>query len=172
MSTETKKYCLDTNVLIEAWNKYYSPTFCPEYWNILNLLGEQGLIFIPQMVYDEIVRTEDDLARWLKTSKIPIIEIDGKVTQCLKTIYDTDGTHKQLVDSTKNRSLADPWVIAHAMKELAVVVTKEIKITALNAKRIRIPNVCENMGIRWINDFEMIRELNIKFHCAIIPRPN
>jgi hypothetical protein len=32
------------------------------------LLGAQGKIFIPQDVYDEIVKIEDDLAKWLKTS--------------------------------------------------------------------------------------------------------
>jgi len=167
MSTEPKRYCLDTNVLIEAWNKYYSPEICPEYWNVLNMFGEQGRIFIPKMVYDEVVRTEDNLAAWLKGCKIPIIEIDGQVTKCLKTIYDTNETHKQLVDNIRNRSLADPWVIAHAMNEFAVVVTKETKETAVSSKRIRIPNVCDNMGISWINDFEMIKELNIKFLCTI-----
>jgi hypothetical protein len=53
------------------------------------------------------------------------------------------------------------------METNSTVVTKEIKETALNSKRIRIPNVCENMGIRWINDFQFINELDIKFKCAI-----
>lgn len=61
----------------------------------------------------------------------------------------------------------NPWVIAHAMNENATVVTKEEKVTALNTKKIKIPNVCENMKIRWINDFKMISELGIKFNCTI-----
>ncbi len=71
------------------------------------------------------------------------------------------------MDNTKNRSLADPWVIAHAMTENAVVVTKEEKETAANSKRIKIPNVCETMGIRCINDFEMIGELGVRFTCTV-----
>ncbi|MEJ2616515.1 MAG: DUF4411 family protein, partial [Ignavibacteriaceae bacterium] len=59
------------------------------------------------------------------------------------------------------------WVIAHAMKEKATVVTKEEKVTALSSRRIKIPNVCDNMGIRWINDFQLIEELNIKFSCSV-----
>jgi hypothetical protein len=38
--------------------------------------------------------------------------------------------HRNLVDNTKKRSLADPWVIAHAINENATVVTKEEKVTA------------------------------------------
>ena len=165
MSIKAKIYCLDANVLIEAWQKYYSPKFCPSYWEILNDLGSQGRIFIASEVFNEIIKTEDDLCEWLKQSKIPVRNIDGNVTKCLKDIYDKDPSHQTLVDNIKGRSLADPWVIAHALNEGAVVVTKEGKMTAANSKRIRIPNVCENMNVAWINDFEFISELNIQFSC-------
>lgn len=167
MSTKANKYCLDANVLIQAWQKYYNPKFCPDYWKILVELGKDGKIFIPELVYEEIVRTEDDLSKWLKGSKIPINKISEPVTICLQKIYAADPTHKNLVDNTKARSLADPWVIAHALHENASVVTKEEKVTALNSNRIKIPNVCDNMGIRWINDFQFIDELDIKFQCSL-----
>lgn len=167
MSSKAPLYCLDANVLIQAWQKYYSPKFCPQYWDLLNNLGVEERIFIPEIVREEIVRTEDDLSAWLKSSKIPIRKIDESVTSCLKSIYSQDPIHMQLVDNTKARSLADPWVIAHAISEDATVVTKEEKVTAPNSKRIKIPNVCENMKVRWINDFEFIHELGIRFNCFI-----
>ena len=160
-------YCLDANVLIEAWQKYYSPAVCPDYWEMLNGLGQQERIFLPKAVFDEIIRTEDDLAAWLKTSLIPVHPIDGQVTRCLSQIYAADPSHKLLVDNTRQRSLADPWVIAHAMNNKACVVTKEHLETAANSKRVKIPNVCQNMGIRWIDDFAFIRELKISFSCRI-----
>lgn len=167
MSTKANKYCLDANVLIQGWQKYYNPKFCPDYWKILIELGKNGKIFIPELVYQEIVRTDDDLSKWLKGSKIPINKISEPVTNCLQKIYAADPIHKNLVDNTKARSLADPWVIAHALHENATVVTKEEKVTALNSNRIKIPNVCDNMGIRWINDFHFIDELDIKFQCSL-----
>lgn len=167
MSTMANKYCLDANVLIQAWQKYYNPKFCPDYWKILTELGKNGRIFIPELVYEEIVRTEDDLSKWLKGSEIPINKINESVTVCLQKIYAANPTHKSLVDNTRGRSLADPWVIAHALHEHATVVTKEHKETALNSKRIKIPNVCENMEIRWIDDFQFIDELDIKFQCCL-----
>jgi len=160
-------YCLDTNVLIQAWQKYYSPKYCPDYWDVLNELGIQEVIFISEVVFEEVSKTEDDLFKWLKGSSIPISKIDEPVTKCLTDIYEKDPMHKFLVDNTKARSLADPWVIAHAMNENAVVVTKEEKITTPTIKKIKIPNVCENMGIRWINDFQFIEEVNIQFSCRI-----
>lgn len=166
MSTQAKVYCLDANVLIQAWQKYYSPKFCPTYWEVLNELGDLGRIFIAEEVFNEIIRTEDDLCKWLKASKIPVKSINEKVAKCLQEIYAKDAIHKTLVDNTRSRSLADPWVIAHALSESAVVVTKEEKVTALNSNRIKIPNVCDNMGVTWINDFEFISELNIHFSCA------
>ncbi|MDP1727354.1 MAG: DUF4411 family protein [Bacteroidota bacterium] len=167
MSAKADNYCIDANVLIQAWQKYYSPKFCPDYWNILNELGLKNRIFIPEQVYDEITRTEDDLSKWLKKSDIPIRKIEEQVIKCLQEIYSNNPSHKSLVDNTKSRSLADPWVIAHAMNEKATVVTKEEKVTALNSNKVKIPNVCDNMNVRWINDFDFINELNIKFSCNL-----
>lgn len=167
MSTMANKYCLDANVLIQAWQKYYNPKFCPDYWNVLIEVGKQETIFIPEYVYEEIVRTEDDLSKWLKSSGIPIKKVSEQVANCLKSIYSTNPNHINLVDNTKARSLADPWVIAHSIHESATVVTKEEKVTALNSNKVKIPNVCENMGVRWINDFQFIDELEIKFNCSL-----
>lgn len=170
MSIIEKKYCLDANVLIQAWQKYYSPNISPSYWEIMNSFGLQNKIFMPEVVYEEIVRTEDDLSEWLKASDIPIRKIDEKVTKCLQDIYSANPIHKFLVDNVKSRSLADPWVIAHAMSENAIVVTKEEKVTALNSKKVKIPNVCDNMKVSWINDFQLIHELGLRFNCEIIPK--
>ena len=162
-----QQYCLDANVLIEAWQKYYAPAFCSDYWEMLNGLGQQERIFLPQQVFDEITRTEDDLAAWVKKSLIPVYPTDGPVTECLRRIYAANPSHVLLVDNTRQRSMADPWVIAHAMNSNACVVTKEHLETAVNSKRVKIPNVCQNMGIRCIDDYTFIRELNITFSCRI-----
>lgn len=168
MSNQPQKYCLDTNVLIQAWQKYYSPGICPSYWDLLSQLGLENRIFIPKEVFVEITRTEDELAAWLKTSKIPVYNLNESVTKCLSTIFAANPSHKFLVDSIKQRSLADPWVIAYAMSENACVVTKEEKVTASNSDKIKIPNVCENMNVRCINDFKFIREVSIRFTCQFI----
>jgi hypothetical protein len=173
MTPKTNIYCLDANVLIQAWQKYYSPKLCPDYWDILNELGNKGIIFIPEEVKNEIVHldknedNEDELSKWLRKSSIPVHKIDEMVIACWQKILSVNPLHKLLVDNIKNRSLADPWVISHAMRTNATVVTKEDKVTAINAKTVKIPNVCENMGIRCISDFEFLQEFDMKFSCRL-----
>lgn len=166
MNLQSTIYCLDANVLIKAWESYYSPSVCPTYWDVLDELGAQGQLFVPSWVAEEIHRTDDDLSRWLKKSRIKVRSVTEEVGLKLKEIYAKDPRHELLVDNTKQRSLADPWLIAHAMAEGACVVSKEEKPTAANNKRVKIPHVCEAMGIRCIDDFQMIEELGITFACT------
>lgn len=165
MNVMQRRYCLDANVLIQAWRTYYSPRLCADYWHVLDELGNQHRIFIVQEVADEIDRIEDGLREWLKESRIAVRKADDAVGTCLRAIYSAHEEHRKLVDNTKNRSLADPWIIAHALNEGAAVVTKEERVVALNTRRIRIPNVCENMGIVCMNDFDFLAEQNIRFGC-------
>jgi predicted nucleic acid-binding protein len=167
MIINSKKYCLDANVLIQAWQKYYSPKFCPDYWSVLTELGLRDRIFLSEEVFQEITRTDDELSDWLRNSQIPISKTDGNVINCWKKILNAHPKHQFLVDNTKQRSLADPWLISHALNQNAIVVTKEEKVMNPTTNRIKIPNVCDNMGILWRTDFQFIEELNIKFTCNL-----
>ena len=167
MITKQNLYCLDANVLIQAWQKYWSPKLCPTFWDLLNQLGQESRVFLPEAIYDEIVNTDDELSKWLQKSKIPVKPIDGKVGECLKKIYSANPEHQYIVSSNGIHSAGDPWVIAHAMNEDATVVTKEIKDVYTKPTKIKIPHVCDNMGIRWINDFEFAEELQIEFSCSL-----
>lgn len=99
--TSSKIYCLDSNVLIQAWQTYYSPRICPEYWVVLNELGKQRRIVLPQMVVEEINRTEDELSTWLKSSNILKLRQTEQVIQCWKDIQAKNPLHKLLVDNNK-----------------------------------------------------------------------
>ena len=161
------KYCLDANFFVQGWNKYYSPDFCSGYWDIIDNLGKNGIVFIPQEVMSELQKKDDNLKKWLKDKKHLEHKIDLNVQNCLKELYIADPSHKLLTNSEKNRSMADPWVIAHAMAQNAIVVTKEVKDTNPNSKKIKIPNVCENMNIECIDDFEFIRRMKLNFECKL-----
>ena len=161
------KYCLDANFFVQGWNKYYSPDFCSGYWDIIDNLGKNGIVFIPQEVMSELQKKDDNLKKWLKDKKHLEHKIDLNVQNCLKELYIAEPSHKLLTNSEKNRSMADPWVIAHAMAQNAIVVTKEVKDTNPNSKKIKIPNVCENMNIECIDDFEFIRRMKLNFECKL-----
>lgn len=153
------KYCLDTNIFIEAWNKYYSMVRCPDYWNILDNLAQDETVFSTEEVKNEIVKADDALADWVKSRDYFFKDISIDVQKNLRCIM---RDFPLLVNSQSGRSGADPWVIAHAMTENATVVTKE-ELTN-STKRYRIPDVCKHYGMKCITDFQFIDELKIVFN--------
>ncbi len=155
------KFCLDTNVFVQAWNRYYAIDFAEPYWTKLDELAQAGIVFATEEVKHEIRKIDDSLKSWLEPREHFFKPIDDTVIECLQTIY-RDERNRRLVDSSKFRSVADPWVIAHAMAEKAVVVTKE-NYEVNPTKRVKIPNVCQALGIECIDDFELIRRLNLRF---------
>ncbi len=134
---------------------------------MLDTLGHEGHLFIPRKVLEEIEHTDDELRSWIKKCKIPVHEEDPNVAKCLGQIFEANPLHKYLVDNIKQRSLADPWVIAHALNTNAIVVTKEnYSVLPDNSNRIKIPHVCKNMGIPFMNDFEFVADVGITFTCV------
>ena len=132
---------------------------------MLQDLGKNDRIFLPYDVAQEITKTQDELSKWLDEGSIPIRKNTQGSGLALRKIYAANERHERLVDNIKGRSLADPWVIAHAMETGACVVTKEKLTAETDSKRIRIPDVCRNMGVRCITDFQFLSESSVSFSC-------
>ncbi len=156
-----KKYCLDTNIFIEPWNKFYSIKFTKGYWEILENLAQEKIIFSTIEVKREIEKIDDGLNKWLKNKsffKNPNQDIQEKMRYIMNK-------YPRLVDSSKGRSIADPWVIAHAQSEDATVVTLEQN--AVKPGQIKIPDVCKKENIECIDIYDLIKHLKIKFTAKI-----
>ncbi len=158
-----KRYCLDTGVFIEGWNRYYSMDLCPQYWQVLNDLAKQDIIFSPIEVKREIEKIDDGLKAWIKDKSYLFKDITIEVQNHLRKVM---AGHGRLVDSIKQRSIADPWVLAFAIAEKAIVVTKETPAGPVS-RRIKIPDVCIALDIPWMNDFEFAREVGIRFSAQL-----
>lgn len=161
---EDRRYCLDANVFIEGWNKYYSMDLCPTYWEILDQLAQQDRVFAPIEVKREIRQHDDALAKWINARPYVFREITIEVQEYLRQIM---RGYNRLVDSTRQRSIADPWVIAHAMAEKAIVVTKEMP-AGPSSRRVKIPDVCSALNVPWIDDFQFAREIGIHFEAQLV----
>lgn len=160
-----RRYCLDTNAFVEPWNKYYSIKLCPQYWEILDRLGQQGIVFCADQVKREIEKVDDGLKKWLGARPHLVRQEAEEVQQKVRTILEK---FPSLIAVGANRSMADPWVIAHAMVENAVVVSKEYVATK-NQKnsRVKIPDVCRHFGVLCISDFEFVDEIGVKFMASL-----
>ncbi len=60
------RYLIDTNVLIEAKNRYYGFDFCPAFWSWLECQTQLDKVFSIEKVADEILKGEDELSKWVK----------------------------------------------------------------------------------------------------------
>jgi predicted nucleic acid-binding protein len=160
---DDKKYCLDTNIFIESWNKYYSMELCPQYWQILDDLAKKNIVFSPIEVKKEIEKTDDGLKEWIRDKPYFFIDIDEDTQKNMRIIMKE---HPRLVDTIRQRSIADPWVIALALTRNGIVVTKET-LAGPSAKRIKIPDVCIAFGVPWMNDFQFANEVGIRFTATL-----
>ena len=157
------KYCLDTNVFIEPWKRYYSPQFTKGYWKLLKQYGKKDIIFATMEVKNEITKIDDDLLQWVKTSDL-FRDPDESVQTNLRKIM---SKYPRLVDNARGRSMADPWVIAHAQSEDATVVTTVVTTEQKAPKKIKIPDVCEKENIPCIDIHDFVKKLRIEFTAKV-----
>ncbi len=155
-------YCLDTNVFIEPWNKYYSMSLCPDYWELIDSLAKEGVLFCTEEVCREIEKVDDGLNDWVHARPYLIREV---TTQVQKNLRDVLKTFPRLIQHTKDRSMADPWVIAHAMDANAIVVTKELN-KGQNTQKVGIPDVCDAFRVPWMNDFDFLNKIGVRFSAS------
>ncbi len=87
-----------------------------------------------------------------------VVPIDNAVQISVAEIL---GRFPTLVDSRKNTSQADPFVIALARIQGRTVVTGEK--AASNGKVPKIPNVCAHYHVPTCNLLQMCRELGWRF---------
>ncbi len=158
------KYCLDTNVFITPSNLYYPMDFSPAYWNMIDEHIASGTVFIIDQVYQELTKGKSDVCDWIK---------DRKNDTFVKEFYDEDTQNefRNIADFVQANyktevaaeflSGADSWLIAVCKVHHTVLVTNET--FSPSKKKVKIPNICKEFEVDYINDFEMIRKLNAKF---------
>ena len=61
-----KRYLIDSDVLIEAKNRYYGFDFCPAFWEWLVVQNKIGKVASTKKVKDELCIGNDNLASWAK----------------------------------------------------------------------------------------------------------
>jgi hypothetical protein len=146
------KYSIDTSAIFDGWLRHYPPDVFPALWEKLDSLAANGDLRATEEVLHEIEKQHDEVFAWVAQRSELFIPIDGPIQVCVAEIL---AAHPRLVDNRRNRSGADPFVIALARVNGATVVTGEIPTSSLT--KPHIPDVCAAMGIPWINLLQLIR---------------
>lgn len=157
-------YLLDANTYIEAKNRYYDMEFCPAYWEWLDQQFAKGVAGSIDMIGRELKDGNDELAEWAKARGTQFIANDDDATQA--TYIDIVQFIMSQSFSPANRdqflAKADPWLIAKAKTTGATVVTHESWLNDAT-KKVKVPNICKQFGVRCIDTFEFLRETQVKF---------
>lgn len=156
-------YLLDANVFIESKNRFYGFDICPGFWDWLTLRHSGGHVFSVSQVGSELVAGTDALADWAKLrGQAFFLEPDPKVLPSLATVSKWV-TSQQFEPAAISNFLqaADYYLVAQAHAHGHTVVTSEVP--ADSVRKIKIPNVCVGLGVRYVNTFEMLRREQARF---------
>ncbi|ADG06912.1 conserved hypothetical protein [Kyrpidia tusciae DSM 2912] len=153
-------YYMDTSSLITAWREQYPPDVFPSLWVNLDRLIRETRLVSPIDVFYELEKGGDALFRWVKERRGMFIEPDNEIQNIVRHLVNK---FPQIIPQFSHTGVwADPWVVALAKVNGAIVVTEE-KQASSNATRIKIPNMCIDLGVEHINFLELIRRESWNF---------
>lgn len=159
------KFLLDTNIFIEAKNRYYGFDICPGFWDWMDGVCGQDVGSI-ETVCDELMDGGDELAAWAKDRKDAawFLKVDDDATQGNFAAVANYVAGEQYSQAAVDKFLAkaDPWLIAKAITVGAKIVTHEMPEPA-SKKRVPIPNVCNHFGVQCVNTFDALRHFAAAF---------
>jgi hypothetical protein len=52
---------------------------------------------------------------------------------------------------------ADYWLVGHALASGYTVITHEVSVPT-SKKKVKIPDACNGVGVKWTNPFEMLEK--------------
>lgn len=153
------KYSIDTSALLDGWRRWYSPESFPNVWKRIDELILSSDLKATEEVFHELEKKEDELLEWARQRRTSFFishdeNIQEKVKELLKT-------YEYLVDPRRSKHQADPFVIVVAQINDAIVITGEYPRNNIN--KPSIPDVCEKIGINWINLPGLIKREGWKF---------
>ena len=156
-------YLLDANVFMSANNLYYGLDFCPAFWDWLTHAGHTGSVCSIDKVADEIEAGQDDLSAWACSHGAALFRRTPPTLAPQFTQVATWSTAQLYTPAAINTFLqaADFYLMAHALASQHTVVTHEVH--ANSPARIKIPNACVGLGVRFMTPFQMLRTEQARF---------
>lgn len=152
------KYSLDTSAILDGWNRYYPPDVVPGLWEKIEAMVDEGHLIASEEVLRELSKKDDGAYSWAKRQSGLFVPTDAAVQLEVRSILKT---HQRLIDTRKNRSGADPFVIAVAKVYGCKVVTGERPNN--HPQKPHIPDVCNDMGLIWMDILQLCREQEWSF---------
>jgi hypothetical protein len=156
-------YLLDSNVFIQAKNLHYGFDFCPAFWDWIDQAHVAENVFSIDSVRSELLGGDDELATWAQQrTNAFFLEPDAATIPSLQaTSTWANGAGYEPAAVATFLQIADYYLVAQSRAHQHIVVTHEIPSNS--TKRIKIPNACLALKVRYVTPFEMLRTERARF---------
>ena len=156
-------YLLDTNIFIQAKNLHYGFDFCPAFWEWLVQGNARGVVFSIQQVGVELQAGGDDLTDWATARGDGFfLPPDAAIMPALPRVSTWAAAQNyEPVAVNTFLQVADYWLVAFALAHGHTVVTHEVP--ANTTRKIKIPNACVGLGVRFMTPYQMLRHERARF---------
>jgi hypothetical protein len=160
-------YLLDANVLITAKRDHYRFATFPCFWDYLLHRAADTTLRSIDPVRQELMIKQDELSHWV-ASACPdaMFEVPDGATGVALTKLGIWTMDPRRPYSPAARAeflrVPDSVLVAHALAHGHIVVTHEKPApTAVN--KVKIPDACNAIGVRWIDPYALLQEIGARF---------
>lgn len=163
-------YIVDSNFFIQAHRSIYPLDIATGFWNKVKQLANAGLIFSIDKVKDELYDKNDELEEWCKNnlpenffldSSIALAEYGAVSSWAIsKNSHYLPAALNEFLDAAE----ADAFLVAFALADFdnRIIITQEVSRPEQKNK-IKIPEPCIALGVKYLNTIEMFRKLGETF---------
>lgn len=157
-------YLLDADSLIRAANTFYRLKRVGPFWDWLQEQGSLGNVKIPIEQYEEVTvgNKDDELVKWLKKPDVKealLLDEEADPVTVAKVTLDGYGN---LDDKGVEEVGRDPFLISYGYEDPQnrTIVTFENSAPSKKGKNRKVPDVCDDLNVKWGTLFDVIEELD------------
>ena len=156
---------VDTNILIGAYVKDYTPTAFPGVWQFLDHQVQAGRLVLIDAVKREVLHP-DGLVDWVQDhANLVVRETEDLDTveryeQVIGWVKDSSQYTRRAADDFARG--ADGWLVSLGRVKGTAVVTNEA-FNAESRKHVPIPNVCREFDVECVTTTAMFERLGARF---------
>lgn len=156
-------YIFDTNIFIRSKNEMPIDLW-PTFWTKIAGLIASGQVYSSIQVKEEIEKGNDELTQWMKenvSSEFYIgneLDVMGKYGEVQKWASSQSLYKPEAI--VEFAQVADAFLVAVASAKGYTLVTNETADPYCK-RRVKIPDACNALGVRYCNLNTVLRELNV-----------
>ena len=162
-------YVIDSNFFIQAHRVYYPLDVAYSFWQKVKQLAYEGKIISIDKVRDEIFDHNDELETWCKENlpddffkdSSSIISEYRQVTAW--AISRNNHFLPQALNEFLDATEADAFIVAFVLNDSNKVLVTQETSEPTRRNKVKIPDACIALNIRYLNVMEMFRQLNETF---------